>query len=82
MPFWTATDFPPTGVVGLFMYPGSSLEGRPPTQPVTPINACCRLISYIYPARNEGLLKALQQKQMTVVGELPAHPWMISCRCS
>lgn len=29
----------------------------------------CRLISYIYPARNKDLLEQLQQKHMTVMGE-------------
>lgn len=28
-----------------------------------------RLISYVYPARNEDLLKQLQQKHMTVLGK-------------
>ena len=28
----------------------------------------CRLISYIQPAQNETLLKALQEKKMTVLG--------------
>jgi hypothetical protein len=30
---------------------------------------CCRLISYIYPSRNQELVEKLQAKKATVIGE-------------
>jgi hypothetical protein len=32
---------------------------------------CCRLISYIYPARNQELLDKLKAKKTTVIGKQP-----------
>jgi hypothetical protein len=42
---------------------------------------CCRLISYIYPSRNQELLDKLKAKKTTVIGEQPglsltALPWL------
>ena len=39
----------------------------------------CSLISYIQPARNEDLVKALKEKQLTVLGANPCLPADVAC---